>query len=258
MTMCMSLHVLPFSLCFSVCLPDNILKHLPVLLRSIVLGPYHHLDRFEGLPVVGGVVLCGHVVPCSPEDPVPDALVPLVIVLPVEVGGHAGVEPPAGAVVGAAVSGGVHVVVTVGRGEELLVVVEVLVEADGIPSSPTVSTDRQAVAQELICHIELVIFCIFPDTLKVLQLNTQNRVFGFSQQMDMVIAQPELTSEVPEAFLILGPGAVKADRPIEPLLYHSPATSKGLHVTVHFKSPIAGIRGHTIQTTLPRLQHIVV
>lgn len=61
-------------------------EYLPVLLRSVILGPYHHFDSFEGLPVVGGVVLCRHVVPCSPEDPVPDSLVPFVVVLPVEVG----------------------------------------------------------------------------------------------------------------------------------------------------------------------------
>lgn len=28
-----------------------------LILGSIVFGPYHHLDGFEGLPVVGGVVL---------------------------------------------------------------------------------------------------------------------------------------------------------------------------------------------------------
>lgn len=78
--------------------------------------------------------------PRSPEDPVPDPLVPFVVVLPVQVGGHAGVEPPAGAVVGAAVSGGVHVVVAVGRGEELLVVVEVLVEAEGVPGGSAAMT----------------------------------------------------------------------------------------------------------------------
>lgn len=121
-------------------------KYLPVLLRSIVLGSYHHLDRFEGLPVVGGVVLRRHVVPRSPEDPVPDALVPLVIVLPVEVGRHAGIEPPAGAVVGTAVSRRVHVMVAIGCREEFLVMVEVLVETDSIPSRATVSTDRKPVA----------------------------------------------------------------------------------------------------------------
>lgn len=103
-------------------------------LRSIVFGSYHHLDRFKGLPVVGWVVLCRHVVPRSPEDPIPDTLIALVVVLPIEVGRHASVEPPARAVVGAAVSRGVHVVVAVRRGEELLVVVEVLVEAHGIAS----------------------------------------------------------------------------------------------------------------------------
>lgn len=112
----------------------------PVTLGGVVLGPYHHPDGFEGLPVVGGVVLRGHVVPRSPEDAVPDALVPLVVVLAVEIGRHAGVKPPAGAVVGATVPGGVHVVVAVWRGEELLVMVEVLVEADGISGRPAAAT----------------------------------------------------------------------------------------------------------------------
>ena len=101
-------------------------------LGGVVLGPDHHLHRLEGLPVIGGVVLRGHVVPGAPEDAVAHALVVLVVVLAVEVGRHAGVEPPARAVVGAAVAGGVHVVVAVGRGEELLVVVELLVEHEGV------------------------------------------------------------------------------------------------------------------------------
>lgn len=79
--------------------------------------------------------------PRSPEDPVPDALVPLVVVLPVEVGRHAGIKPPAGAVIGATVTGGVHVIVAVRCGEELLVVVEMLVETDSIPSCPTTMKD---------------------------------------------------------------------------------------------------------------------
>lgn len=252
----------PFSdllcVCPSTCLSDYSCDYSPVPLRSIVLGPYHHLDSFEGLPVVGWVVLCRHVVPCSPEDPIPDPLVPLVVVLPIQVGRHAGIEPPTGAVVGTAVSGGVHVVVAVGRGEKLLVVVEVLVEADGVTGSPTVSTDRQPVAQEFIGHVKLVVLCILPNALKVLQLDAQDHVFGFCQQVDMVIAQPELTSEVPEAFLVLSPGAVEADRPVKPLLYHSPSTSKGLHVTKDLKCPIARIRGDAIHTVLPHLQDVVV
>lgn len=172
--------------------------------------------------------------PCSPVDPLPDSLVPLVVVLPVEVGRHAGVEPPAGAVVGATVSRWVHVVIAVKSGEELLVVVILFVEADGVPGSPAaktnhrtdidisdvvfkhdlllqhiwqallcantqfdilpVSTDGQPVAQVFVGHVELVKLGILPDTLKVLQLDTQDHVFGLGQQMDMVIAQPELTS----------------------------------------------------------------
>lgn len=81
--------------------------------------------------------------PRSPEDPVSDSFVPLVVVLPVEIGGHAGIEPPTGAVVGAAVSRGVHVIVAIRRSEELLVVVKVLVETDGVSSSSTEMTHVQ-------------------------------------------------------------------------------------------------------------------
>lgn len=57
-----------------------------------------------------------------------------------------------------------------------------------------VSTDRQPIAKEFIGHIELVVLGILPNTLKVLQLDTHDHVFGLCQQVDMVIAQPELTS----------------------------------------------------------------
>lgn len=58
----LSLLVLPLSdcvcVCPSICPSDCTHEYLPVFLRSIVLGSYHHLDSFEGLPVVGRVVLC--------------------------------------------------------------------------------------------------------------------------------------------------------------------------------------------------------
>lgn len=57
-----------------------------------------------------------------------------------------------------------------------------------------VSTDRQPVAQEFIGHIELVVLCILSYTLKVLQLDTHDHVFGFCQQVDIVITEPEFTS----------------------------------------------------------------
>ena len=110
-------------------------------LGGIVLGPDHHLHRLEGLPVVGGVVLRGHVVPGAPEDAVAHTLVTLVVVLAIEVGRHAGVKPPARAIIGAAVAGGVMVVVAVGSGEELLVVVKVLIKADGVSSRAAVTVN---------------------------------------------------------------------------------------------------------------------
>lgn len=80
--------------------------------------------------------------PRSPEDPIPDSFVPLVVVFPIQIGRHAGIKPPAGAVVGAAVSRGVHVIVQVRRGKQLLVVVEVLVEANGVTGSPAGTKKR--------------------------------------------------------------------------------------------------------------------
>lgn len=64
--------------------------------------------------------------------------------------------------------------------------------------------------------------------------------------------------EVPEALLILSPGAVEADGAIESLLYDRPAASEGLHVAEDLKGPVAGIRGDTVHAVLSCLQHVVV
>lgn len=57
-----------------------------------------------------------------------------------------------------------------------------------------VSADRQPVAEEFIGHVELVVLRVLPHTLKVLQLDAKDHVFGFGHQVDVVVAQPELTS----------------------------------------------------------------
>ena len=57
-----------------------------------------------------------------------------------------------------------------------------------------VSANREAVAQELVGHVELVKLGILPHPLKVLQLDAQDHVFGLGQQVDVVVAQPELST----------------------------------------------------------------
>ena len=57
-----------------------------------------------------------------------------------------------------------------------------------------VSANRQAVAQELVGHVELVKLGVLPHALKVLQLDAQDHVFGLGQQVDVVVAKPELTA----------------------------------------------------------------
>lgn len=105
---------------------------LPLLTHTKPLWSDHHPDRFERLSLIGWVVLCRYVVPCAPENPIPNSSVLPRIISAVEVCSHAGIEPPTGAVVGPAVPGGVPVVVPVRGGERPVVVVVGLAEAQSI------------------------------------------------------------------------------------------------------------------------------
>lgn len=80
--------------------------------------------------------------------------------------------------------------------------------------------------EKLVGHIELVVLCVLSDTLKVLQLDTQDHVFALCQQMDMVIAQPELTSTAEEKVVIEEGGWIGA-KGIEGIDY------KQTHILVH-------------------------
>lgn len=67
------------------------------------------------------------------------------------------------------------------------------------PGAPSpVSADGHPVVQEFVGHVELLVLGILPHALEVLQLDTENHVFGFRQEVDVVVAQPELTSAAEE------------------------------------------------------------
>lgn len=61
-----------------------------------------------------------------------------------------------------------------------------------------VSADGHPVAQEFVGHVELLVLGVLAHALKVLQLDAQDHVFGFRQEVDVVVAQPELTSAAEE------------------------------------------------------------
>lgn len=61
-----------------------------------------------------------------------------------------------------------------------------------------VSADGHPVTQEFIGHVKLLVLGVLTHALKVLQLDAQDRVFGFRQEVDVVVAQPELTSTAEE------------------------------------------------------------
>lgn len=57
-----------------------------------------------------------------------------------------------------------------------------------------VSADGHPVAQEFVGHVELVVLGVLTHALKVLEFDSQDHVFGFRQEVDVVVAQPEFTS----------------------------------------------------------------
>lgn len=160
----------------------------------------HHPDGFKSLSVICGVILCRYVMPRPPENPIPDSLVPSHIVSSVEVCSHAGIKPPAGAVVGPAVPGWIPVVVPVRGGKRPVVVIIAFAEAQSITCGTRVPAHCQSVAHPFTCHPEMRVLCILHLPVKVLQLHPQHHVPVPGQQVDHIVAQPKLPSvQLPEA-----------------------------------------------------------
>lgn len=209
----------------------------------------HHPDSFKRLPVIGGVILCRYVMPRPPENPVPHSFVPPHMVSPVEVCSHACIKPPAGAVVGPAVPGWIAVVVPVRGGERPVVVIISFAEAESITCSARVPAHCQPVAHPFTSHLELLVLCILHHPVKVLQLHPQHHVPVPGQQVDHIVAQPELTSvQLPEARSVLSPGAVEAHAAVLSALQERPSPSIQLHVTEDREAPAAEVRGHQVHS----------
>lgn len=124
--------------------------------------------------------------------------------------------------------------------------VEVFAKLQSISSSPRVPAQRQPIIEELIGYVELVILGIPTCALKIFELNAQDHVLGFGEQVDFIIAKPELASSVTKALLVVSPGAVEAHAAIDATLQDSPPATEFLHVTVHCKAAISGVRGHRV------------
>lgn len=185
--------------------------------------------------------------PRAPENPVPHTCVLPQVVSPVEVRGHAGVEPPSGAVVGAAVPGWISVVVPVRGGERPVVVIVRLAEAESVPRGAGVAPHRQPVEQTLTRHLEVLVLCVLLHPVEVLQLHPQHRVPVPRQQVDHVVPEPELAPvQLPEARPVLGPGAVEAHAAVLSPLQQGPAATGLLHVTGDREASAADLGGHQV------------
>lgn len=190
--------------------------------------------------------------PRPPENPIPDSLIFAYVVPAVEICRHAGIEPPAGAVVGPAVPGRIAVVVPVRGGEQPVVVIVAAAEAQGIARGARVSAHRQPVAHPLARHPELRVLGILHLPVKVLQLHPQHHVPVPGQEVDHVVAQPELPCvQLPEARPVLGPGAIKAHAAVLSPLQEGPSSSLQLHVTEDREASAAEVRGHQVHCAPP-------
>lgn len=212
-------------------------------------GPHHHFDLPKSFPVTVHVIVRS-AGPGGPKDAVADPFVFLAIIFAVEVGGHAGIEPPPGAIVCAAAARGVLIVVPVRGAEELLVVVVAFVEVQGVPGCAAVAADGQAVFEVLVGDVELVVSGVLSDAGEVFQLNPQLHLLALGQQVNFVVPQPELLT-VSKAALVLLPGPVEGDAAVLAHLEHCPATAEGFHVAVGVKAAVPGIRGELVDAVPP-------
>lgn len=136
--------------------------------------------------------------------------------------------------------------------------VVVLVDMQGVTSSPRVFAYGQAIFKVFVCYIKKVVLCILTHTLEVLKLDAQHHVLGPGEQVNPVISKPKLSTQVPKAILIFSPGAVEIHTAVDSVLHNSPATTMGLHVTENLKGPISVIRGNLIDSILHFLHDTVV
>lgn len=188
--------------------------------------------------------------PSPPKYPIPDSLVLLPVVSPVEVCRHARVEPPTGAVIRAAVPGRIAVMVPVRGGERPVVVIIHFAEAESITSGTGVSAYRQSVAQPLACNPELLVLRRLRHPAEVLQLHPQHHVPVPGQQVDQIVPQPKLPSvQLAEPRAVLRPGAVEADAAVPAPLDQGPSSTVQLHVTEDREAFAADVRVHQVHST---------
>lgn len=187
--------------------------------------------------------------PRPPENPIPDPFILPNIVSAVQVSGHAGVKPPARAVVGPAVPRRIAVMVPVRGGKRPVVVIITLAEAQSITCSTRVPAHCQPVAHSFTCHPELRVLGVLHLPFKVLQLHPQHHVSVPGQEVDQVVAQPELPSvQLPEARSVLSPGAVETYAPVLAALQERPSSSTQLHVAGDREAPAAEVRGYQVHS----------
>lgn len=202
------------------------------------------------MPVISGVILSGYVGPCAPENPITQSFIRSRIISPVEVCSHTGIKPPAGAIVGSTIPGGVAVVILIRGGEGLIVVVVHSAEEQSITCGACVTAHRQSVLQLLTSNAEVRVLRMLPHTIEVLQLHPKHHVPVMGQQMDHIVAQPELSTQLSKAGPVLRPGAVEAHAPVHSTLQNSPSSTFLLHVTENIEACVAVVGGHTVNSTV--------
>lgn len=162
----------------------------------------------------------------------------------IEVGTCAGVVPPTPPrdPLELQLSAVLEVVVVVSVfGGEFLVVVQVVLSVQGqsVHSCPLKQPQPQPVPRRLVLHQKRIILPQLGGSLSVHQFDSQFIAPGTTCELvKVLIPEPVIASHLPEAKLILGPGAVEIHAAVDgDMLEHSPASF--LHGTVGHDGGVA-------------------
>lgn len=142
----------------------------------------------------------------------------------------------------------VVVVVSVFGGEFLVVVQVVLgVQGQSVHSRPLEQPQPQPVRRRLVLHQERIVLPQLGGSVLVHQFDSQFIAPGTTCELVKVfVPEPVIASHLPEAELVLGPGAVEIHAAVDgDMLEHSPATF--LHGTVGHDGGVAWLdQVHTV------------
>ena len=87
----------------------------------------------------------------------------------------------------------------------------------------------------LVCHRKGAVLGKCSFSMNVFQVHTKFITTAYSQPMNLVQTEPELTVQIAKTAFVIIPSAEEINRAISPLLKHRPTSTGSFLITEHFK-----------------------